>query len=105
MTLAHSTHSLLQLAIRGLLLEHGSTAEYTFHLIDGSPYKLKETQMDDRNKMENQGNNMNEDQERGGNTGEQKKPSQGSQQGQQGQQRQGEQGEQGGQQDRERKEA
>jgi hypothetical protein len=60
--------------------------------------------MDDRNKMENQGNNMNEDQERGGNQADQKKPSQGSGQ-QQGQRQRENEGQQGGQQDRERKQA
>jgi len=60
--------------------------------------------MEDRNRTENQGNDMNRDQEKG-NMGEQKNPAQGSQQGQQGQNREGQQGNQGNQQDRDRKEA
>ena len=57
--------------------------------------------MEDRNR-ENQGNRMNEDQERGNNMGEQKKPAQGSQQSQQDRDRENQQE---NQQDRERKQA
>jgi hypothetical protein len=60
--------------------------------------------MDDRNRPQNEGNDMDRDQERG-NMGEQKKPAQGSQQGQQGQNREEQQGNQGNQQDRDRKQA
>ena len=59
--------------------------------------------MEDRNRTENQGNDMNSDQEQG-NMGEQKKPAQG-QQGQQDRDREGQQGNQGNQQDRDRKQA
>ena len=59
--------------------------------------------MEDRNRTENPGNEMNRDREQG-NMGEQKKPAQG-QQGQQDRDREGQQGNQGNQQDRDRKQA
>jgi hypothetical protein len=56
--------------------------------------------MEDRNRTENPGNEMNRDREQG-NMGEQKKPAQG----QQGQQDRDREGQQGNQQDRDRKQA